>query len=524
MPLTRREWLTQPKPPAMVADRCANEDHQWLWLNAAGLFCASALWMSWSLVAVFLLQAGSHLSVEQLFRLMAIAGLSAGCLRVSFSLLVPAGAGGLSLVLVLALLLPLALGLGEVWRHAPRWQVLQTLALFSGLGGACFSAFVATLGDRNPLPGRRQSLELGLGIGLGHLGIAASLVLVPLLVAWPGDFLGAWERQLASSHLLRLLPPGESFWPQRLGYFWAIALAVPLLLSIGLYRRDLLRWRALLRFLLALLLGLGSAVLGVWLLLPVAEGGPGLGLSRELILLLSLAVCLLLLRLLPGLGREMESALRLLRNRHAWIMSLMGIMSLGSLLGFAATLPLTLTLVFGYVGGDAGERLAYSQSPGVFTYVWLAPLAAVVVRPLGSWLARRYGAIRLCSVAALVMAAASALLAYYLGLAWRSPLPEQYFLRVLVLFIGFFAAAACAYVAILEALPRLFSRRHWLHICLWVTAISAFGVFYISHMLGDCLTRGVPEEALLAFAIFYLLCGLLLAMVYRRQSLPSGKG
>src|SRR5690606_21408211 len=196
------------KPPAMVADRCANEDHQWLWLNAAGLFCASALWMSWSLVAVFLLQAGSHLSVEQLFRLMAIAGLSAGCLRVSFSLLVPAGAGGLSLVLVLALLLPLALGLGEVWRHAPRWQVLQTLALFSGLGGACFSAFVATLGDRNPLPGRRQSLELGLGIGLGHLGIAASLVLVPLLVAWPGDFLGAWERQLASSHLLRLLPPG----------------------------------------------------------------------------------------------------------------------------------------------------------------------------------------------------------------------------------------------------------------------------------------------------------------------------
>jgi NNP family nitrate/nitrite transporter-like MFS transporter len=74
---------------------------------------------------------------------------------------------------------------------------------------------------------------------------------------------------------------------------------------------------------------------------------------------------------------SLRSQLTVLRNPHTWIMSVLYIGTFGSFIGYSAALPLVAKTEF---PGSAGPQLAF-----------LGPLVGSLARPVGGWLADRYG-------------------------------------------------------------------------------------------------------------------------------------
>src|SRR5690606_37937435 len=111
-----------------------------LQLWSASLFCGFAVWTYWSVIVVYLLQLGFPFSVNELFSLIAIAGLAGGTLRISLGFLAPVGGGRRLLLMAVALLIVPALGTGlALQRGEVSLLLLQLFALTSGVGAACFS-------------------------------------------------------------------------------------------------------------------------------------------------------------------------------------------------------------------------------------------------------------------------------------------------------------------------------------------------------------------------------------------------
>lgn len=499
-----------------------------LWLYSAIAFFGFAIWSWWGVIAVLLLQLGAHYSINELFSLIAIAGLAGGSLRITIGVLFTPSDSHLAILLgVMMLTLP-TVGLSLVLRpDTPLW-VLQLLALATGLGGGCFSAFIAAVSDL--FPGNQRETALGFGAGLGHLGAAAGHIILPLIAAcqlWRALGIEPAMSALEASTLLGGSAAGQDLWTQPLGYIWLLGL-LPLTLMTWVAVRRLGGfsnarsqvsdwWNALVRMGSALLIGLVISALGLWLMLPVAASGSGLELSRELVLALMVIVTLMLLRIIPGERGTLRQSYSILNNKHTWAISVLCLMSLGSFLGFSAIFPLMLHLVFGY-SHSAGLHLPNINAPGVFTYAWMGPLIGVLMRPVGGWAAWRFGGARVTQNCALVLMLTCGGIAWCLFLAYDSAQPEQYFLAFLLLFLTLFAAAGAGYASVLHTGLKLFPPAQSVQITIWMTAMAAYGVFYISSLMGEQFSRGTPQQAMIGFALFYGGCLLLNRWLYLRKS------
>lgn len=455
---------------------------------------------------VLLLQAGLVYSPAALFSLLSITGLSAASSHMVAAFVVkPQNARVLSLLSVAVLALP-ALASGWLMQPGVSLAHLQATALLCGLGGGSFAALALRI-RQQPYP--QQEALLGLGSGLGHLGIAVSQMVLPLLVT-VGLYLVP-PLPVAAGHISTFLGSLQVpwFYPAQAGYFWP--LLISLLLPVGVLTGGL--WRSLgqsgrwLKMLLACPL---VCVAGLWLTLPPEAGGSGLQVSRELVLAAVVLLLLIGLRFLPDGEQQLRG---LLNNRHTWIMSLLYAMSLGSLLGLAIAMPLTLELVFAWLPAD-GTRIPNPNAPGIFTYVWMGGLVGVLAQPAGTWLAKHYGWPEVSRCCAFVMLLTAAGIAFYFRRAWHASEPEQFFLPLLMLVFILFAAAGACYAALGLATRQLFPDRQWLVIRVWLTGVASYGMFYVPHLLGEQLTRGTPEQALIGFALFYGLCLLISSWFY----------
>jgi NNP family nitrate/nitrite transporter-like MFS transporter len=515
-----QEFFHTESHPSTASTTTSNEPHIW-WLIACA-FCCFGVWSSWSVVVVLLLQTGASYSVSALFSLLSISGLAGASLHIALGLLIPPGSARPLLMLCISfLLIPATLLCWLPTLDAPLWT-LQLAALFCGLGGGSFSAFITSVCHR--LPRSRQATTLGLGKGLAHLGMAASQLLLPLLVSvrlWNG----AQASPLVTGQFSTLLGSDNSreVWLQQSFLLWPLLLILLLLFAMKNFRSsDATRRETLYKNIRykstgyngigALGIGLGVSAIGLWLTLSPEASGAGLQLSRELVLVAVALTMLVLLRFLFG---AQHPVFALFNNRHTWSMSLLYAMSLGSFLGLACALPLTLELVFGYIS-DGDLRLPNPNAPGVFTYIWMGPLLGVLAQPVGTWLARRFGSATVTQSCALVMMLSAACSAYYLSAAYQATEPEQYFLTLLMLIFILFAAAGSSYAALSLAMPGMFSSRQLLHARLWLTGIASYGMFYIPHLLGEQIAQGTPAQAMIGFALFYGLCLLVNGWFYQR--------
>jgi NNP family nitrate/nitrite transporter-like MFS transporter len=497
--------------------------------------CGFGVWVSWGVVAVLLLQVGFPYTLNGLFSIIAIAGMAGGSLRIALGFLSPHLTSSWALGLPMVLLMIPALGMAmALQRDTPLW-ILQMLALVSGLGGGCYSLFsqrVAASAHRH-----QNHAGIGLGTGLGQLAVAASQMFLPWVVTFnlrhsSGQILVDGK---GSSTLLGAFA-GEILWISNIGWVWFVLLIVLLFLLATFYVWEMLSpvhlhrraqrktypsgaaglgWASVGW---ALFVGLLVTMLGCWLTLPADANGVGLQVSRELVLAAMVIIMLALLRVFPTQQQDQaHSPHSIFNNKHTWLMSVMYSMSLGTFFGLAAALPLTLEWTFGYVSAIDGLRQPNPNAPRTFTYVWMAPLVGLLMRPVGGWVADRFGGARTTQYCAVVMMLAAAGAAFYLAVAYRALEPEQYFFQFFMLTFLLFAAAGAAHASVLLTVERLFPANQLRYLNVWMAGIAAYGMFYIPGLLADQLQRGTPEQAMISFALFYALCLLLNGWFYLRR-------
>ncbi|MCC5826549.1 MFS transporter [Alkalimonas sp.] len=506
-----------------------------LWISIPSLLCGFAVWMMWSIISVQMLNLGFPYSASELFTLAAIAGLSGATLRIPASFFVRLCGGRYTIFLTTSLLMIPAFGTGIALQdpNTPLW-VFQLMALLSGIGGGNFAASMSNISFFYPK--KKQGLALGMNAGLGNFGVTSMQILIPLFMTF-GAFtlVGGGDPmilQKASGTLIGSIPAGSETWVQNAGFLWLILL-IPLAFAIWFGMNNIHTEEvtpklpsAVGSFSIQLAMygiGLATSVLGLWLILPESANGSGFSIPKELVLVLVPFITVLALKFLPGAIRaSLERQYKIFNNKHTWVMSVLYVMTFGSFIGFAAALPLSIQVIFGYshimVDGVMTHNTPNPNGPSALTYAWIAPFIGALIRPVGGWISDRLGGALVTQVCAVVMVIAALGAAYFMQQAYQSASPEQYFIPFFLLFLLLFAASGIGNASTFKTIAVVFPKEQAGPVLGWTSAVAAYGAFYIPQVFGEQIRAATPEYAMIGFAVFYALCLVLNWFYYLRKS------
>ncbi|MDP3889584.1 MFS transporter, partial [Nocardioides sp.] len=191
---TGKEWLQDWDPET---EETWDQALAWrsLSITTFTLTLAFASWFIASAVAPKLSNLGFDLSQNQLYWLVAMPGLSAGLLRLTWMVLPPIlGTRRLVSLTTLLLLIPL-LGWGiAVQNPDTSYAWLLTLSFLSGIGGGAFSGFMPSTSYF--FPRRLQGTALGLQAGIGNFGVSLVQFVTPWIIGFSMiGFLGASQTE-----------------------------------------------------------------------------------------------------------------------------------------------------------------------------------------------------------------------------------------------------------------------------------------------------------------------------------------
>ena len=203
------EW--QPENPQFwerTGKRIATRN---LWISIPCLLLAFSVWVVWSAVTVRLNSVGFHFTVDQLFWLAALPGLSGPVLRAFYSFMVPVFGGRRWTALsTLSLAVP-AVWMGfAVQDPATPYSTFLIIALLCGLGAGNFASSMANISFFYPRS--QQGTALGLNAGLGNLGVSASQWVVPQVITFAAFGAFGGPGQLRAN--------GSQLWLQNGGFIW----------------------------------------------------------------------------------------------------------------------------------------------------------------------------------------------------------------------------------------------------------------------------------------------------------------
>lgn len=506
-----------------------------LWISIPSLLCGFAVWMMWSIISVQMLNLGFPYSASELFTLAAIAGLSGATLRIPASFFVRLCGGRYTIFLTTSLLMIPAFGTGIALQdpNTPFW-VFQLMALLSGIGGGNFAASMSNISFF--FPKKQQGLALGMNAGLGNFGVTTMQILIPLFMTF-GAFtlVGGGEPmilQKASGTLIGSIPAGSETWIQNGGFLWLLLL-IPLAFAIWFGMNNINTEEvtpklpsAVGSFSIQLAMygiGLITSVIGLWLILPASANGSGFSIPKELVLVLVPMATVLALKVLPGAIRaSLDRQYKIFNNKHTWVMSILYIMTFGSFIGFAAALPLSIQVIFGYshlmVDGVMTHNTPNPNGPSALTYAWIAPFIGALIRPVGGWISDRLGGALVTQICAVVMVLAALGAAFFMQQAYQSATPEQYFMPFFLIFLLLFAASGIGNASTFKTIAVVFPKEQAGPVLGWTSAVAAYGAFYIPQVFGEQIKAATPEYAMIGFAIFYALCLVLNWFFYLRKS------
>ena len=506
-----------------------------LWISIPSLLCGFAVWMMWSIISVQMLNLGFPYSASELFTLAAIAGLSGATLRIPASFFVRLCGGRYTIFLTTSLLMIPAFGTGIALQdpNTPFW-VFQLMALLSGIGGGNFAASMSNISFF--FPKKQQGLALGMNAGLGNFGVTTMQILIPLFMTF-GAFtlVGGGEPmilQKASGTLIGSIPAGSETWIQNGGFLWLLLL-IPLAFAIWFGMNNINTEEvtpklpsAVGSFSIQLAMygiGLIASVIGLWLILPASANGSGFSIPKELVLVLVPMATVLALKVLPGAIRaSLDRQYKIFNNKHTWVMSILYVMTFGSFIGFAAALPLSIQVIFGYshlmVDGVMTHNTPNPNGPSALTYAWIAPFIGALIRPVGGWISDRLGGALVTQICAVVMVLAALGAAFFMQQAYQSATPEQYFMPFFLIFLLLFAASGIGNASTFKTIAVVFPKEQAGPVLGWTSAVAAYGAFYIPQVFGEQIKAATPEYAMIGFAIFYTLCLVLNWFFYLRKS------
>lgn len=486
-------------------------------ISVPSLLCAFAVWMYWSIITAKMKDLGFPLTDAQRYGLIAVAGLAGATLRIPNSFLVGLAGGRNTVALTTGLLLLPAVGAGIALRdpNTP-YSVFIALAALSGIGGGNFASSMSNISFF--FPKRTQGLYLGINAGIGNLGVSAMQFGLPLAVSF-GLFGALGGAPMLTPKAVGGSPAGTEVWLQNAGLVW-----IPILAGLSLwawFRMDNLpahgsgsTGACLAKVLWLHVLGFAGAAAGLWLLLgPSWEAilGKGRGYHAMWIALpVAVLVTLALLRYAsPSATRvRIKEQYGILREKHTWVMTLLYIMTFGSFIGYANTLPNLIKDVFGFLPGldAAGKPIPNASAPNALTYAWLGPLVGSLVRPVGGRLSDRFGGARVTQWSTVVMIASAIGVAWTIHQARTAPSPETWFAPFLGLILLLFVTTGVGNGSTFRMIPIIFPPAKAGPVLGWTSAIAAYGGFIIPKVFGAQIEAHQPEVALYGFAAFYVLC------------------
>lgn len=490
-----------------------------LWISIPSLLCGFAVWLYWGVITVQMLNLGFPFAKSELFTLMAIAGLTGATLRIPSSFFIRLCGGRNTIFFTTALLMLPAFGTGVALQSqdTPLW-VFQLLAFLSGFGGGNFASSMSNISFFYPK--KQQGYALGMNAGLGNFGVTTMQILVPLFMTF-GAFGGDPMTLVNSSGtLIGKIPAGSETWIHNAGWVWLLFL-IPLAFAsfFGMNNiktsevspdigNPVTSW---LLICVMLLIGFLTAGVGLWLLLPEVANGSGFGVPKEIVLVLVIVSTVFLLKQLPGqIKSSLDRQYKIFDNKHTWVMSVIYTMTFGSFIGFAASFPLSIKVIFGYqhimVDGVMTHDTLNANGPSALMYAWMGPFIGALIRPVGGWISDKVGGALVTQICSLVMVASALGVAYYMKAAYQSATPEEYFVEFFVLFLVLFAATGIGNGSTFRTIAMVFPKEQAGPVLGWTSAVAAYGAFYIPKVLGEQIKATTPEVALIGFAIFYGVC------------------
>ncbi|WNK19055.1 antiporter [Halomonas piscis] len=494
-----------------------------LWISIPSLLLGFAVWMMWGMITTQMQNLGFDFSVDQLFSLTAIAGLAGATLRIPASFMIRVAGGRNTIFLTTALLMIPALGTGVALMNpgTPFW-IFQALALLSGIGGGNFACSMSNISGF--FPKKQQGYALGMNAGLGNFGVTTMQILVPLVmtVGLFGSLAGGpMALESASGTLIGRIDAGTDTWIQNAGLVWMLFL-IPLAFA-GWFGMNNLKTlspqtgnpaAAFGKILGLYALGMVATLAGV-----IALDWINMWLALPLTILLTLG----LLLLLPGtLKPAIRNQYRIFGNSHTWAMTIIYTATFGSFIGFSAALPLSINIIFGSMMDVAADgsvtRIANPDAPSALTWSWIGAFVGALIRPVGGWIADRFGGAIVTQIISVVMVLASVATGYVMMLAYNATDPNPYFWAFLALFIVLFAASGIGNGSTFRSIGVIFDAAQKGPVLGWTSAIAAYGAFIAPRVIGDQIKAGTPELAMYGFAAFYAACLVINWWFYLRKN------
>ena len=490
-----------------------------LWVSIPSLLCGFAVWLYWSVITVQMLNLGFPFTQAELFTITAIAGFTGATFRIPQSFFIRLAGGRNTIFLTTALLMIPAAGTGFALlsQDTPLW-VFQLLAFLSGLGGGNFASSMSNISFFYPK--RMQGLALGLNAGLGNAGVTTMQLVIPLVMTRAMFGGGSMVLEQTSGTLIGKIKAGTETWIQNAGFVWLVLL-IPLAF-LGWFLTNNIRTpevspdlgstaSSFAKILGMILVAFVPAALGLFIILPDPTGLGAPSWAKWPVIAFVLWFTVFLLKQIPGqIKPSLERQYKIFGNKHTWVMSIIYTMTFGSFIGFSAGFALAIKVVFGFkhieIDGVMTHDITNPDGPSALTYAWMGPFIGAFIRPVGGWLADKVGGAKVTQVVSVVMAGSALGVAYYLREAFQSETPQDFFVPFFLLFLLLFAATGIGNGSTFRTIAIVFNKEQAGPVLGWTSAVAAYGAFVVPQEFGAQIKNGTPEYALIAFAIFYVVC------------------
>lgn len=217
---------------------------------------------------------------------------------------------------------------------------------------------------------------------------------------------------------------------------------------------------------------------------------------------------------------SLASQMTIFKRKHNWIMCVLYIGTFGSFIGFSAGFPL----------------LAKTQFPEVnsLQLAFIGPLAGALTRAGSGWISDKFGGGRVTFWVFIVMMAGALGVLYFLV---NKDQPFAFY-GFFAMFLVLFAASGVGNASTFQMIPVIFrterqktmkgaseeeirktAEREAAATIGFSSAIGAFGAFFIPKSYGTAIAlTGLPNAALIVFAVYYAVCLVLTWWCYTRKN------
>ncbi len=172
-----------------------------------------SIWLTWSIVATKLPQAGFHYTTDQLFELVALPGLIGSLMRFPYTFAVTTfGGRNWTIFSASVLFIPTIALAYFVTKPDTPYAVMLAVAALAGLGGGNFASSMTNISFF--YPDRMKGWALGLNAAGGNIGVSSVQLLTPIVMG------------LGIVNLYQGTPSAGGVYLQNAGLMWLIPLAI----------------------------------------------------------------------------------------------------------------------------------------------------------------------------------------------------------------------------------------------------------------------------------------------------------